>query len=191
MTTTSINLNLLEKFKSKSFFHKFFVHRVADEISGKIRDLREKRELTQKEFAAEADMKQSAVSRLEQSDYGGWNFKTLARIAEVLDARLVVDFVPREDVIRQFEKDGKSNNVNEQKSVLEALREARGLETSLNGNIGQEVPNRLPIQRDSTSRGDPLSRTIRRPSESVWVHGRARDVGTNGSNNSNLARRPI
>lgn len=116
--TTPINLNLSEKFKSKSFFHKFHLSRLKNEISSKIRDLREKRDFTQKEFAEEANMKQSAVSRLEQPDYAGWNFKTLMRIAEVLDARLIVDFVPREEIIRVYEDKERRFSQPQTKSVL-------------------------------------------------------------------------
>lgn len=188
MTTTSINLNLIERFKSKSFFHKFFLHRVSDEISSKIRDLREKRELTQKEFASQADMKQSAVSRLEQADYGGWNFKTLARIAEVLDARLVVDFVPREDVIKDFEGAKKRNNPNEQMSVLEALREARTLERSRNGYIRNEVPGDMSFQHVPTNRIGLLSGYTHGSSTPIQLHRRSGILGTDDAEHSHSAR---
>ena len=162
--TTSINLDLLEKFKSKSFFHKFYLFRVADEISSKIRTLREKRDLTQKEFALQADMKQSAISRLEQSDYGGWNFKTLARIAEVLDARLIVDFVLREDVIKQFEMEQKSKILKEHTSVFDALKETLG---EPNRNI---EPSRMATKSNSANGPDLPAGSLFGDSKSVPVH---------------------
>ena len=122
--TTPIDLNISRALGEKSFFHKFFVSRAKDEIASKIRELRERRELTQKQFAEETGMKQSAVSRIEQSDYAGWNFKTLVRVAEALDARLIVDFVPREDVIKKYEINKKVANQQSGKSALEEIGEA-------------------------------------------------------------------
>jgi len=50
-------------------------------------------------------MKQSAVSRIEQANYSGWNFKTLARIADSLDARLRIVLEASEDVIARYLED--------------------------------------------------------------------------------------
>ena len=122
--TTPIDLNISRALGKKSFFHKFFVSRAKDEIASKIRELRERRELTQKQFAEKTGMKQSAVSRIEQSDYAGWNFKTLVRVAEALDARLIVDFMPREDVIKKYEMNKKVARQQSAKSALEAISEA-------------------------------------------------------------------
>lgn len=101
--TTPINLKIAEKLKTRSYFHKFFIARAGDEIAERIRYLRKFRKLNQAEFAARAGMKQSAVSRIEQAEYAGWNFKTLARVAEALDVRLQIIFTPMEEVIKEFE----------------------------------------------------------------------------------------
>jgi transcriptional regulator with XRE-family HTH domain len=73
------------------------------EVAAQIRQLREKRGLTQMRFAKLCKMKQSAVSRIEQADYSGWNYKTLARIADKLRARLRITFEPLEEVIAKME----------------------------------------------------------------------------------------
>ena len=49
-------------------------------------------------------MKQSAVSRIEQADYSGWSFNTLFRVADALEARLMVSFEPVEDVIDWYRR---------------------------------------------------------------------------------------
>lgn len=99
-----MRMNLSNKLKKKSYFNKFFLSRARDDIAQQIRDLRNRRGLTQGEFAEKAEMKQSAVSRIEQADYAGWSFKTLARVAEVLEARLVIQLTPMEDVVKEYEQ---------------------------------------------------------------------------------------
>lgn len=102
MSLKSINLNLAEKFKNRDYFQEFFYERARDDVANGIRDLREKRDLTQAAFAKVCEMQQSAVSRLEDENYSGWSFNTLRRVAGALDARLIVSFVPREDVIEEY-----------------------------------------------------------------------------------------
>jgi len=75
------------------------------EVAGQIRQLREKRHLTQLEFARRCNMKQSAVSRIEQAEYSGWTFKTLSRVAEKLNARLRISFEPIEEITAQMAKE--------------------------------------------------------------------------------------
>ena len=101
--TYPIKLNISQKLKNKEYFHKFFFLRTKAEIAEQIRGLREKRDLKQADLAKLADMKQSAISRIEQSEYAGWNFKTLLRIAEALDARMQVIFTPAEEIIKEYE----------------------------------------------------------------------------------------
>ncbi len=47
-------------------------------------------------------MKQSAISRIEQADYGNWSLNTLFRVADALDARLCISFDPIEEVVAQY-----------------------------------------------------------------------------------------
>ncbi len=53
-------------------------------------------------------MGQPAVSRIEQASYSGWTYKTLARVAEKLNARLRIIYEPLEDVIARMDADGES-----------------------------------------------------------------------------------
>ncbi|WP_447963979.1 helix-turn-helix domain-containing protein [Nitrospira sp. Ecomares 2.1] len=98
-----IHNKLSQKFKDKAYFNKFFRQRVQDEIALGMQNLREERELKQNDLAILCGMKQSAISRIENADYASWNFKTLSRVAEALDARLKIEFETREDVIKQYQ----------------------------------------------------------------------------------------
>ena len=50
--------------------------------------------LTQKQLADLVDTQQSTIARLEDADYEGHSLNMLRRIAEALDQRLEVRFVP-------------------------------------------------------------------------------------------------
>lgn len=103
--TKPIELGIAKKLRKDERYRKsFFRAEAADSIALQIRDLRKKRDdLKQAELATRADMKQSAISRIEQAEYSSWTFNTLWRIAEALDARLVVTFEPIEDAIRKYD----------------------------------------------------------------------------------------
>lgn len=66
-------------------------------IAQQIYDLRTKAGLTQKEFAKRVGMKQSAISRLESTDYRGcYRTATLGRIAKAMNKELQLNFVPKQ-----------------------------------------------------------------------------------------------
>ena len=69
------------------------------------RDLREARDKTQIELADDAGMKQSAISRFESSRDAKWKLETLLKLAEALDAQLVISVVRAEDVIARYERE--------------------------------------------------------------------------------------
>jgi transcriptional regulator with XRE-family HTH domain len=98
-----IRLKLSEKLLDWTYFHRFFDERTRDELAIQLRELRQLRGLSQVKFAAESGMKQSAVSRIEQSDYSGWTYKTLLRAAMTLKARLKIELIPAERVIADYE----------------------------------------------------------------------------------------
>jgi len=97
--------------KSEAAQSRLFSKLSRKEVAAQIRQLREKRGLTQIKFARLCKMKQSAVSRIEQSDYSGWNYKTLARIAEKLHARLRITFEPLEDVVAKMDAASETGSV--------------------------------------------------------------------------------
>jgi len=107
---SNVNLLLTRHLKTKSEKARLrlFAKLTQKEIAGQIRQLREKRQLTQIQFAKLCKMGQPAVSRIEQATYSGWTYKTLARVAEKLNARLRIVYEPLEEVIARMNDDGES-----------------------------------------------------------------------------------
>ena len=64
------------------------------EIARKIHALRTKAGLTQQELATRVGTSKSAISRLEDADYDGHSLSMLKRIAEALDKRVEIRFMP-------------------------------------------------------------------------------------------------
>jgi ribosome-binding protein aMBF1 (putative translation factor) len=68
--------------------------RVNAQIAREIYVMREKAGLTQRELAALVGTTPSVICRLEDADYEGHSLSMLRRIAEVLDRRVEIRFVP-------------------------------------------------------------------------------------------------
>ena len=100
----SIDLDLINKLQDKEYRDVFFEEWSNDEVADQIRRLRKLRKLRQVDVADATGMKQSAISRIEQSEYSRWNFVTLLRIGQALDARVRVIFEPAEHVIKEYEQ---------------------------------------------------------------------------------------
>ena len=64
------------------------------EIARKIFDLRTKAGLSQRQLAERVGTSASAICRLEDADYEGHSLSLLKRIAEALDKRIEIRFVP-------------------------------------------------------------------------------------------------
>ena len=64
------------------------------EIARKIYELRSKAGLTQQELARRVGTSKSAICRLEDADYEGHSLSMLKRIAQALDKRLEIRFMP-------------------------------------------------------------------------------------------------
>ncbi|MBZ5627034.1 MAG: helix-turn-helix domain-containing protein [Acidobacteriia bacterium] len=64
------------------------------EIARKIYQLRTKAGLTQQELAERVGTSKSAICRLEDADYEGHSLSMLKRIAEALDKRVEIRFLP-------------------------------------------------------------------------------------------------
>ena len=102
---TSINLNIAERLLSDIEFRRDFFHTQAvDGIAISIKTLRRMRNKRQIDLAQESGMLQSAISRIEQADYGKYSLNTLFRVADALGARLRISFDPVEDVVADYEK---------------------------------------------------------------------------------------
>ncbi len=71
-----------------------------DELARKIHELREEAGLTQARLAQMIGTTESVISRLEDSDYEGHSLKMLKRIAEALNKRVEIRFVPRKEKLQ-------------------------------------------------------------------------------------------
>lgn len=63
-------------------------------VAGQIFAARKKAGMTQRELAEACGMKQSAIARLESTDYEGHRLDTVRRIAAALNLRIEITFVP-------------------------------------------------------------------------------------------------
>jgi DNA-binding XRE family transcriptional regulator len=68
--------------------------RADNAVARKIYDLRNRAGLSQRELAKMVGTSASAICRLEDSDYEGHSLAMLNRIAEALDQRVEIRFVP-------------------------------------------------------------------------------------------------
>ena len=81
--------------KSPAFSAAFDKKRAQAEVAFQIRRLREAKSWTQKDLAKKAECSQQAISAIEQSGYTRHSLPLLRRIAEALDADLLVALIPR------------------------------------------------------------------------------------------------
>ncbi len=95
------DLKKLKSFKNKKLRDSYVSGRVRTSIALQIRELREREELTQTQFARKIGKPQSVVSRLEDTEYGRVTLKTLLDIAEELDISVVVKFASFDEFLRQ------------------------------------------------------------------------------------------
>jgi len=68
--------------------------RADNAVARKIYDLRDEAGLSQRALAKLVGTSASAICRLEDADYGGHSLAMLNRIAEALDRRVEIRFVP-------------------------------------------------------------------------------------------------
>ena len=78
--------------ESKPYRDSYVSSRVRSLIAYQIRALRQKRHLSQEEFATRTGLKQSAVSRLEDPEYGTVTVSTVLQVALALDVAVLVQF---------------------------------------------------------------------------------------------------
>jgi len=100
--TTSKRKKLVNELKDPIYRQAFIEAHTKDTVAFQLRKMREARGWTQGQLAVKAfgDSKlQSAVSRLENPDYGKYSVSTLLNLAHVFDVGLVVRFAPFSEVV--------------------------------------------------------------------------------------------
>jgi transcriptional regulator with XRE-family HTH domain len=99
---TNFDEYLEEQLKDPEFAERFERAGKGWELALQIAALRQKAGLSQKELAKLLGTSQQQVSRLESPEYHGHSLNTLQRLAEVLNAKLRVEFQPMDDVVLQL-----------------------------------------------------------------------------------------
>jgi transcriptional regulator with XRE-family HTH domain len=136
MPLRSIDISLAKRLKDREFRREWFRAELEASVPEMFRDLREEREFTQSELAVISGMKQSAISRFERERDAKWNFETLLRLAEAMDAQLSISVVKAEDVISRYEKEEESGGGSRRASVLDAA----GADDSRYNSNSRELP---------------------------------------------------
>ena len=101
MSVTS-RLKLLAKLRNKEYRDAYVEEKVTTSLPFQIRALREQREWSQAELGNQAEMRQNAVSRLEDAESGTPSISTLLRLARAFDVALLVKFVPFTKLLSEF-----------------------------------------------------------------------------------------
>lgn len=101
MSVTS-KLKLLAKLRNKEYRDAYVEEKVTTSLPFQIKALREQREWSQAELGNRADMRQNAVSRLEDAESGTPSINTLMRLARAFDVALLVKFVPFTKLLSEF-----------------------------------------------------------------------------------------
>jgi transcriptional regulator with XRE-family HTH domain len=96
-------LKLLAKLKRKKYRDAYVEEHVRTSLPFQIRALREQREWTQGQLAGELKTTQTAVSRLENPEYGKLSLNSLYKLASAFDVALLVKFVPFSRLIEEFQ----------------------------------------------------------------------------------------
>ncbi len=97
-TSMTYEEELLSKLKDKEYRTAYVESHINNGIAFQIRTLRG--DLTQEELGKRAGMKQEAICRLENPNYGSFTLKTLKQIASAFDVGLIVRFVPFSDLVK-------------------------------------------------------------------------------------------
>jgi transcriptional regulator with XRE-family HTH domain len=91
---------LLSNLKDKEYRTAFISSHINNGIPFQIRTMRNNRNLTQEELAVLTNMKQAAICRLENPNYGNFTLKTLKEVASAFDVALIVKFVPFSELVK-------------------------------------------------------------------------------------------
>jgi len=101
MTVISLK-KILKKLKNKRYRDAYAVEHVQTSIPFQIRALREQRGWTQERLAREAKTTQTAISRVEDPNYGKLSLNSLYKLASAFDVALLVKFVPFSRLLNEF-----------------------------------------------------------------------------------------
>ena len=124
-----------ERFRSKDYRISYMASRVRTSIAWQIRQLRESNGMSQSELAKRTGTRQSAVSRLENTEYGRARIQTLLDVATALDVALIVKFVSYDEFLYQ--------HGSMEPSALSVETFSSTYEYYCNETVQQDIPSQL------------------------------------------------
>lgn len=104
---SEIKERLKRKFTDEEYRYAYDEEFSNARMAMQIKAVREKQELTQKQLADLAEMKQSRISELENANYQMWSVSTLRRLAKALDVRFSFGFESWGELLEEIEKSGR------------------------------------------------------------------------------------
>jgi transcriptional regulator with XRE-family HTH domain len=94
---------LAPKLDSREYRHAYMMEGVKTWIARQVRALREQRDWSQGDLARDSGTRQSAISRIEDPDYGKLSLQTLFDLASAFDLPLLVQFTEWSDWLNRME----------------------------------------------------------------------------------------
>jgi transcriptional regulator with XRE-family HTH domain len=92
---------LISKLSKEDYRHAYVAEGVKTWIARQVRALREQRGWSQSDLSIKTDKPQSAISRIEDPDYGKMSLQTLFDLAKAFDVALVVKFIDYPTFLRE------------------------------------------------------------------------------------------
>jgi len=103
MSVTSKAKLIAKLLRNKEYRDAYVEEKITTSLPFQIRALREQRDWSQAELGNHANMRQNAISRLEDAETGTPSLNTLLRLAHAFDLALLVKFVPFSRLVREYE----------------------------------------------------------------------------------------
>jgi transcriptional regulator with XRE-family HTH domain len=97
---TSYKEELLKNLEDPEYRKSFVETHINNGIAFQIRTMRHNRKLKQEDLGKLAGMKQEAICRIENPNYGNFTLNTLKEIAAAFNVALMVRFIPFGDLIK-------------------------------------------------------------------------------------------
>lgn len=91
------------EWQDQEYRHAYLSASIEQGLAWQIRANRQARKLTQQQLAEALGTQQSAISRLEDPEYGAHSIETLISIANIFDCALSVRFIPYSTLSRESE----------------------------------------------------------------------------------------
>lgn len=111
---------LVSKLSEPTYRHAYMVHGVKNWIARQVRTLREQRGWSQEGLGQQTHKPQSAISRVEDPDYGKLTLQTLFDLARAYDLPLLVQFVEWSDWLSRM-SDSSTETLQKEGFSAEAL----------------------------------------------------------------------